>query len=303
MNRDPNRYLTGIDDQRLIPRWQGIVSRFREELLNLNIDRQVMASAIAVFNANQRLLQHPGRFRFLDAIWRWHGVAMALAVRRQLDSDRRSASLRVFLAELRARPGAYRVETLRQLFPQAADNAIASLGRSLKRSGEIDVAQVDRDIAAMDGIDREIGDYVDRHVAHSNFDPSRDVEAPRYLDLNDAFVELERIAGKYSALFFSGSMPFNPNIPGEWIDVFEFPWRNRRPLPDATESREYLVNVDIVFDETTSRDWHQDDSAEHGRDRRNREFLALIEQARSLEVGSDFCEHPIPEAIRVERLA
>jgi hypothetical protein len=274
------------------------------ELLDLNGDRQAMNAAVDVFNANQRLLQHRGRFQFLDRVWRWYGQAMALAVRRQLDPDRRSASLRVLLRELRARPTAYRVETLRQLSPHASDEAIASLGRAIKNAnGSIDVGQVDQDLRALDEVGTQVAEFVNRHVAHTNFNPSRDVTAPRYLEINVAFDNLETIAGKYFGLFFSGSLRFHVSQSSDWIDVFEFPWRMRR-APDALTSREYLINVDTIIDGQTARDWYDADlTSRKVIAAQTREAISVARKALALEPNESISETIVPEIVRVERLA
>jgi len=301
--RDPQRYLAGMDDRGLVLRWRNLIRNVYDELLGLNQERQVMAEALCVMNANPRLLAHPIRSYFLDSVRRWYGLAMAIAVRRQLDPDRRSASLRVLLRELEVRSDAYRVETLRQFSPRATDDAIRTLGLAVKREdGWIDVEKVRADLALLDELDRQVGDYVDRHVAHTNFSPERNVDGPLYSDLEDSFRELERLTSRYYTLFYGGSYTLQVGMSHEWIDGFEFPWRIRES-PVASETKAYLVRVDRIAEVADAEAIYGKATSADAYEARRREFMAeLVRQASKLEPEKRIRDSLLPDAVSIERL-
>ena len=141
--------VASLDDFELMERWHGIISRVRDELTVLSIERQTMGLVVEVANGNERLLRHTGR-RFLDMTRNWYAISMAVSVRRQTDNDDRSASLRVLLEEIRVRPRAYRMETLRQFLPvPTPDDVRKFVMAEVCRGDEIDIAAVERDIGQL----------------------------------------------------------------------------------------------------------------------------------------------------------
>lgn len=302
-NRDPTKYLAKVDDHRLVPRWKAIIDKVYKELLGLNEDRQIMAAALAVFNANPRLIAHPVRAYFLDSVRRWYGLAMAIAVRRQLDTDPRSASLRVLIQELEVRHMAYRTQNLKQLSPRAAPNAFASLGLAMKdANGNLDVAKIRDDLNTLTELDRQVGDYVDRHIAHTNLDPARSVEGPLYSDIEESFDRLERVAGRYMGLFYSGSYTLRVGMSHGWIDGFEFPWRIR-PSPVALETKAYLVRLDALVSKADAEAFWEDALDSEAMVRRRGEFIQrMIETAAALEPEQTASEVFAPDDVTIERV-
>lgn len=105
----------------------------QNELVDLNMQRQFMDKAAGVINGNQRVLNHGGGMRFLVCMRTWYGHTMAMAYLRQHDVNADSASLRVLLEELLARPTTYALHVVRPWFPQVSATSCACVSRARSR--------------------------------------------------------------------------------------------------------------------------------------------------------------------------
>jgi hypothetical protein len=291
------------DDFQLIERWAKISHTIRGELLELHRERGVMAVALEVVNANTRFLNHTGR-TFMDLAYNWYAITMAVAVRRQTDNDDRSASLRVVLEELRLRPQAYRLETLRQLAPKAADTTIEEvMMRPVCSAGRLNVDLVNEDIGALIHTAKEVTDYVDHHIAHTSHEERGDAfESPTVGAIHNAMVEFERVYRRWhTALTGNVTVGFPKMDPNDWAAVFDFPWRRRQPS-DSDSTRRYLVTVDDVADQTDTDIWYDFDS-ERREVTQSRATMELISDCQKLAIDDRVVGRVVvPTIVTVERL-
>ena len=242
----------------MVTRWHGIIKIVCAELTSLNLQRQFMQDATDVVNGNERFLHHPGR-RFMDYTRDWYVNSMAAAYRRQTDPDRNSASLRVLLEEIKAQPTAYRLDTLRPFMQSAADaiieNFVMSVVGAVGNSGP-DLAIVQTDLDALTTTGDSVRKFVNKHVAHTDIKAQTNPIQPTFDDLHAAAIACERIAKRWRTALTGASGDFDVVTQYGWKDVFDFPWRARKPN-DEPEARKYIVTVHPCLDVTGEDAWFE----------------------------------------------
>ena len=223
-----------------------------EELQGLDQQRQTMdAVTYGVFNGNKRLLAHAGRL-FFNNVLDWYGSAMALAYRRQVDPDAKSASLRVVLDEVRSRPAAYRLEVLRPHVGQHAAEAeiyAEFMAHVVGANGYLDLHIIDADIAALTEAGKKVRKFVNKSVAHTDNETRRKGGADvTFREITEANEACDRIAERWLKAFGVYRYPIHREETFEWLDVFDFPWRFKQPRDDEKTQR-YIVTTQRLLDE------------------------------------------------------
>lgn len=294
--------ISSLDDYALMRRWHQIISRVRNELTVLSIERQTMDLVVEVVNGNERFLRHPGR-RFLDMARNWYAISMAASVRRQTDNDGRSASLRVILEEIRVRPNAYSMQTLRQFLPAPTEGDIRQhVMAEVCRGDQIDIEVVERDIDLLIGVSNNVTNYVNQHVAHTTHEPDgTPIEGPTLREIYDALVAFETIYHRWDRAITGNQTRGFPTEDGSgWFDVFDFPWRYRRP-EEGEMVRRFLVTVNQMLDDEQMDALFEGD---HERMAANEvdSMRRAIERSQVMDIGERLSEQMLPADVSVERL-
>jgi len=225
--------LSKFSDAEVVERWHGIVEIVKAELTSLNLQRQFMQETIDIVNRNPRFLHHPGR-RFMDYVRVWYGTAMAAAYRRQNDGDSRSASLRVLLDEIKSRPRAYRVETLRRYMGAAPDEDIEALVMCVvgaRGASGPDIAIVQGDLDALATVGERIHEYVNKHVAHTDIEAQKTPLEATFDEIHAAAKRCEEIAARWVTALTGPAYSFDVVTQYGWHDVFDFPWCASKASP------------------------------------------------------------------------
>lgn len=220
--------LAHMSAEQIMQRWQEILEIVRDELTYLNHQRQVMQAATDVYNGNPRLLKHQGR-QFFTYVRSWYGAAMATGYRRQTDPNAYSASLRVLLEELLARPDAYSIETLRPYSGLASDETIQFFALRVAgadKTGTLNTGIVKEDIRDLIACGKKVKHFVNKVLAHTDIDfRKKDVNGPSFDEIHNAQRECERIAKRWIAAFSGPSYSFDVVEQFDWLDIFDIPWR------------------------------------------------------------------------------
>lgn len=125
---------------------------------------------------------------------------MALAYRRQLDRNPASASLRVLLEELKCRPSAYCVESLRAYMGVASDRTIyEDVVRTVASDDSdcLDTAIVNSDMASLIEAGENIRNFVNKHIAHTDIAASTEPFTTTFDEIHEAAITCERIAARW----------------------------------------------------------------------------------------------------------
>ena len=297
--------LSALSDDDLMKRWQEILAIVRQELTYLNHQRRVMQLATDVYNANPRLLKHNGR-QFFDYVRQWYGGAMATGYRRQTDPDGDSASLRVLLEELLARPEAYSLETLRPYSGVAEDGTIRFFALRVAgadQTGKLDVEIVKQDIRDLIACGKTVKRFVNKVLAHTDIEFKRAPEAgPSYDEIHSAHKECEQIAKRWIAAFSGPAYSFDVVEQFDWLDIFDFPWRVRKPFEEEGTEK-YIVTRRRILSDAELEAFFEGHTAEQRADHLASERETLLAEVASLQPGDSTSSRTIvPDIVRVERL-
>lgn len=297
--------LANVPDAKLMARWQAIIRIVREELTYLNHQRQVMQSATDVYNGNPWLLQHNGR-RFFDYIRQWYGGAMATGYRRQTDPDPGSASLRVLLEEMLVRPDTYSIDTLRPYCGAAEDQTIRDFVMRVADAdvtGKVDVEIIKTDIQDLISSGRTVKKFVNKVLAHTDIEFKQgDTSGPTFNEIHGAQAECERIARRWIAALGGPSRSFNVVDQFDWLEIFDRPWRFRRP-GESDKVKRFLVSTERILDEELTDAFFDGDSEEKRNAYRAELLLEVVEKADKLDVNESIAAEMVaPAMISVERI-
>jgi len=167
----------------------------RNEVQDLATDRDVYWKVQRdVIQKNARLLTT--RSPFFDMLNDAYAHATASRVRRLVDHDSRTVSLRRLIAQLAAYPDLL--------------------------AGKMSADDLKRDLAELDTTCKKVKDYVDQFVAHH--DRNSCAPAPTHRELNEAVDTLVAKFRTYYALIHNADIDVVVGYLEDTLSIFRFPW-------------------------------------------------------------------------------
>ena len=167
-----------------------------------------------------------------SAFWQYHrdlyAVSQAVAVRRQADLHRDTASLARLLVEIRDDP--------QETYARVLDSPLGSRIRAIctasmglddgGRTGDhLDPAIPAADLERLLSAAANVKDYVDKHVAHADQRPVAAEASLTFGDLNDAIDVIGKLFQGYYTLFTAAAMTdLEPIMQHDWLAPFRIPW-------------------------------------------------------------------------------
>jgi len=150
----------------------------------------------------------------------------AMGVRRQLKIDSQSISMARLLCELGNDPKRITLDYYLGLQP---DSRFHPLIKSTFRQycegnqNHISSKKVQRDLLRLKSISRDVEDFADRRIAHSDSrEPKR---SPQFSDLNESIDKLNKLYSKYYLLLTGNSISsLMPTFQYDWKAIFKVPW-------------------------------------------------------------------------------
>jgi hypothetical protein len=171
----------------------------RDEIIDLAADRSTYWKVQhEVIQRNAKLLTT--RSPFFDMLNDAYAHAAAMRVRRLVDKDNRTISLRKLLQDLMEYPDLL--------------------------SGKITESELESDIAELSRGTSKIKDYVDQFIAHHDRTP--DTSAPIHRELNTAIDVLIRLFKKYYAVLKGSDIEVTVSYLEDPLRIFQFPWIERK---------------------------------------------------------------------------
>ncbi|MGH7915713.1 MAG: hypothetical protein ACREPW_13855 [Candidatus Binataceae bacterium] len=217
------------DDQRFA-RWCNWLKIVRKDVQDLVIKQHIFWEVQKIIKDNPRI-QKPSSF------YQWIGSAhctqISIGIRRQLDIDTRSISLRRLLCEIKQAPRVLSRKRFLSIYkPNPAIFTAcqtAGLGNALfdKYAGcnenYFPISKIECNLAALDVRGRKVKKFVNKTVAHLG--TKRPTELPTFGELDTCIDLLEKLVLKYQTLF-EASAPASllPTWQFDWKAVFNEPW-------------------------------------------------------------------------------
>jgi hypothetical protein len=171
----------------------------RDEIIDLATDRNTYWTVQhEVIQRNARLVTM--RSPFFDMLNDAYAHAAAMRVRRLVDKDNRTISLRRLLEDLREYPDLL--------------------------NGRIAESELVGDIEELSRGTSKIKDYVDQFIAHHDRTP--DASAPIHRELNAAIDVLLRLFKKYYGVLEGSDTEVTVSYLEDPLRIFQFPWIERK---------------------------------------------------------------------------
>jgi hypothetical protein len=171
------------------------LAAIRGEVLDLATDRDIYWKVEQeVIQRNRRLLSI--RSAYLDMVRGSYADAVSSRVRRLIDRDQQTISLRKLLVELKEYP---------KLLPEG-----------------FSPEELERDIEELDRTASKIKGFVDQHVAHHQRNPVAVV--PTHSELNAGINTLIAVFRKYYAILAGSDLSVVVDYLEEPLAIFRFPW-------------------------------------------------------------------------------
>jgi hypothetical protein len=165
---------------------------------------------------------------------------MSAAIRRQVDSDKRSVSLRRLLEEMRDHPtvlSRVRYRRLSRMANAHAPRRFVDHGFDrLVGPGQRHVSPkaIGREIRTLETKTDRLKGFVDKRIAHH--DRSRVRRLPTYQELGSAITYLEFLVLRYLALFRAvHRQSLLPPWTYDWKEIFRHPWIPREDLDGGSQ--------------------------------------------------------------------
>lgn len=197
--------------------WRQMLTDIHEDTEQILEDHLlIFKEYVALVNAAPENVRSP--FDFHDFVRRQHGIAVALFVRRQLDT--KNNSLYHLLTDIIAHPD---VITNTWYISEYKYDWASTDFRQFSSDGEhLDLSILRKDRKVLTQLGAAIDSYVDQKLAHrSNNVPL----AVTFNDMDKFINEFEAILKKYILLFTgSGYVQVAPIYQYEWRTIFYYPW-------------------------------------------------------------------------------
>lgn len=161
-----------------------------------------------------------------------YATTQAIAVRRQADPHPDAASLRNLVEQVRDNPQRLTPERWLDLWGDQDDElerVIASRQWEENFGGEVvghlDPAIPSADLGRLTDASASIKGYVDRHIAHAQWEAVPTAITLKVADLHAAIDVIGDVFRRYYSLLTASSMPdLVPVIQHDWTAIFRVPW-------------------------------------------------------------------------------
>jgi hypothetical protein len=220
--------MRAMTDDAQLAKWTRWIERpIYQGVIRMHFHRQIYRGVGEVIRENPSLPD--------SAYWRYHSdvyaETQAVAVRRQADRDRRVASLRRLIEEIRNEPSRLTWDRWLGLWGDERDGFVR--GRWDHDFGgevgeHIDPAIPTADLERLMSEAESVKAYVDTHIAHAeDFDRPQAPPRPSGFTPNDLDTAIDAIGElfrKYTDLLVVADVDLHVHLLPQWLGPFEVPW-------------------------------------------------------------------------------
>jgi hypothetical protein len=213
-----------VADQQRIAAWRKRVEgQMYREILVLYEHRRLWLETREILETNPDLPP--------SVWWDWisdvYSYSQAVAVRRQVDADDRSAGLLRLLIEVEPVSGALTRNWWLSQFDGVPGPVIVDAERRWDDHFETDHLEPDTvtaDINELRTASEKVKHFVDRGVAHSDRRALKPDELPTLEDVHESIDVVGCVYQRYAMLLTQGIPSLSPVIPEDWKAIFRVPW-------------------------------------------------------------------------------
>jgi hypothetical protein len=215
-----------------VAKWRSWIEQdIRNDIIDMHFKRLIWREI------NQMMKDNPEVGEVPSAFWDFHhdnyAVALAVAVRRQADTNAGTCALARLIKEMKNRAEVLTREYFVGLWDHTNEHdmrrANAGFDQVAGEGGEhLNPAIVDRDLKALQTAARKVRLYVDQHVAHDQAQPT--AELPTFEELHAAVDAIWEIFRRYTVVLTAGTyFSLEPFIQTDWKAIFRTPWLRSPP--------------------------------------------------------------------------
>lgn len=192
-------------------KWKKDLEQILSELMLLWKGKVIWEGVKDIVDANTNV-QNPGHFH------RWasinHGITVAVGIRRQIDKDSRSRSLRNLLQDMRCNVNHILLDKAKHLSELNGSENEQELRNQIEKL-------LEKMIKKLDNKCKIIKKFVDKHVAHTDREGTRKVTIDQ---VHNALIEINEIMKDVSTLIDGSPINIETPIRDDWKDIFRVPW-------------------------------------------------------------------------------
>lgn len=212
----------GQDPVTRIAEWDGMLGEIEDDLITVAWNRQIYRGISEIVAANHDIPES-GFFEFFGEAY---AASQSVAIRRQLDADRRAESFGRLLRQIARQPS---VLTRDHYLGHYHDDHARLWGEQIwdTRWGgtvgtHVDSDIVEGDLESLRSAAEPIKHYVDQHIAHRD---RRRSEPPTFADLDHAIDAFEPLVGAYGDLIRGAGLGrLEPTPQYDWLAPFRIAW-------------------------------------------------------------------------------
>ena len=212
--------------------WDGWLETIKNDVTNLSVNRHIFREVQKIVEANPRIHLASDFYEWMGSVYAHYA---SIGLRRQIDKDERTISLRRLLEKIKDQPEVLSREryvalwddpVLRKRFADGQFNEFTGPGKP-----HIDPAMVEEDVSQLVKKIESVKGYVDKRIAH--YDRQGPTTLPTYADLNECLDFVEVLLRKYLNVFRAEMRPrILPVWQYDWKQIFRHPW-----IPPAEATR------------------------------------------------------------------
>ncbi len=205
-------------------KWNNWLETIDNDVTDLSVSRHIFWEVQKIIEANPKI-------HLPSSFYQWMGthyaVYASIGLRRQIDKDQRTISLRRLLEEIRDQPEVLSREryvalwdepAIRKRFAAEAFDKFAGPGKP-----HIDPAMVEEDCSQLVKKIEGMKEYVDKRIAH--YDKEGPTMLPTYADLDECLEFVEDLLKKYLAIIRADvRRQILPTWQYDWKQIFRHPW-------------------------------------------------------------------------------
>ncbi|MGK7345579.1 MAG: hypothetical protein ACNS63_07200 [Candidatus Nitrospinota bacterium M3_3B_026] len=217
----------------LIKKWNGWIKDIEKDLTELLLSRHYYQELGEIVKSNSKLKADPANFH--KWIVKNYGISIAVGIRRQIDSDSRSISLKNFLQDVKK--NLYCITRDQFLIGNKANQRSNDKIRNRyfdKLAGKgkkfVDSDIIQKDLCALSEKSKIIRKFVNKKVAHLDRGHAKLKNLPTYDDLDDTLDLMEKTFNKYRTLIQYRSYELTPVVINDWKRIFTYPWITPDPI-------------------------------------------------------------------------